>query len=162
MILHPRSRILSPAVLAPLWAQHRSPAMRTIPTSLPPVTAAAIFAAVSAAHGQSCLWTSHGSQPQGFGQMIYHSGLQRVLFVATEQYPLTAVQIWSWDGAAWTLLSSNGPSARSAASRAYDSARDRLVLFGGAAVSTGSPNLSETWRWDRLAWTQSPVNGPSA
>src|SRR5262249_25458824 len=35
---------------------------------------------------------------------------------------------------------------------AYDSARKRVVLFGGHSAT--SVNLSDTWEWDGVMWTQ--------
>ena len=53
---------------------------------------------------------------------------------------------WEWDGATWTMTSGNaGPPARDQAAMAYDSARGRVVLFGGGA-------LTDTWEWDGAAW----------
>jgi hypothetical protein len=51
-----------------------------------------------------------------------------------------------------------GPSARFDHAVAYDSARSRVVLFGGGA-NTG---LSDTWEWDGTAWTQMQDEGPAA
>ncbi len=42
------------------------------------------------------------------------------------------------------------PSARTFAATAYDSGRDRLVLYGG---STSTTNLGDTWEWDGSTWT---------
>jgi len=95
--------------------------------------------------------------------MVYHSGLQRALLVVTGGYDptVTNIQIWSWDGAAWTLLSDDGPSARSYPGLAYDSDRDRVVLFGGAVAPGGVTGPPELWEWDRAAWTPRAVAGPS-
>ena len=60
---------------------------------------------------------------------------------------------------AWSLCSSTGPSARHAHSMAYDSARGKVVLFGGQAGSTA---LGDTWEWGGSEWTQRDVPGPSA
>ena len=42
------------------------------------------------------------------------------------------------------------PTARVWAASAYDSNRDRVVVFGGS--SNGSPNLDDTWEWDGATW----------
>jgi hypothetical protein len=40
--------------------------------------------------------------------------------------------LWGWDGATWIEIETDdGPPARSRHAMAYDSARDRIVLFGG-------------------------------
>jgi len=55
---------------------------------------------------------------------------------------------WEWDGSAWIERTPAGrkPPARCKHALAYDSARGRLVLFGGFGVS-GEP-LQDTWEWD--------------
>ena len=56
----------------------------------------------------------------------------------------------------WNLMLNGGPSSRLAATMAFDSGRNRTVLFGG---STGG---AETWEWDGVAWMHRLVAGPSA
>jgi hypothetical protein len=52
------------------------------------------------------------------------------------------------------------PSARASAGVAYDSARDRVVLFGGVS---GTTSLGDTWEWDGANWIQRfPVTSPPA
>ncbi|MBL8803204.1 MAG: protein kinase [Planctomycetes bacterium] len=51
------------------------------------------------------------------------------------------------------------PSPRYSAGMGYDSARQRTVLFGGAAAPF---NLnSETWEWDGSTWSLRSTTGPS-
>ncbi len=66
---------------------------------------------------------------------------------------------WTWDGSSWTQVGAPGPSARRAFGMAYDSVRQRVVLYGGATINfpTGA---DETWEWDGVAWTQRQVSGP--
>src|SRR5262249_51823430 len=57
------------------------------------------------------------------------------------------------------------PSPRQRHALAYDSARDRIVLFGGEGPtsSTTSGVLGDTWEWNGSTWTQMPTSGsPSA
>jgi hypothetical protein len=84
--------------------------------------------------------------------------------------------LWEWDGAAGTwpnrtpdTLPAAWPSARQFHRLAYDSARKRVVLFGGqAGTSTGflpTTALAETWEWDGAAgtWTnRTPTTLPPA
>ena len=60
---------------------------------------------------------------------------------------------WSWnaqsDSMSWTQLSSSGPAPRYGAAMAYDSKRDRTVLFGG---SSGT-RFADTWEWNGIQWT---------
>jgi hypothetical protein len=130
--------------------------MRTL---LNVVVAAAAGLLVAPVSAQTCLWTARGQQyPIGDGVGVYHAGFQRVLFLVTSRYALTAVEIWAWDGASWTLLDNTGPSRRGNTSVAYDSARNRLVLFGGY----NGTNLRDTWEWNGDTWALVSNTGPSA
>lgn len=57
----------------------------------------------------------------------------------------------------WTKLTpAASPSARAYTVLAYDSARGKIVLFGG------EPSDAQTWEWDGLTWAQKmPTNAPS-
>jgi hypothetical protein len=67
---------------------------------------------------------------------------------------------WAWDGDAWTQLADTGPSTRQAFSLAYDSPRERVVLFGGR--DTNAFQLQQdTWEWDGVVWKQVEDVGPS-
>ena len=119
----------------------------------------AVLALAPLAHAQ-CLLTHHAPPPFSSSssvRAVYHSGLHQVL--AVETYSLTQVRIWAWDGSAWSLLAAGGPSPREYAGVAYDSARDRLILFGGVVGAFGY--RSDTWEWDRTSWTERILPGPS-
>ena len=66
---------------------------------------------------------------------------------------------WEWDGENWTQYEDIGPAPRSRPAMAYDSKRQRIILFGGSA---GSINFNNTWEWDEENWTQVAGTGPSA
>jgi hypothetical protein len=53
----------------------------------------------------------------------------------------------------WMLRSTTGPQAREGAMMAFDSVRQRVVMFGGGNAATGS-RLNDTWEWDGSSWTQ--------
>ena len=59
----------------------------------------------------------------------------------------------------WQAPDIGGPSQRLGHSMAYDSARGRVVLFGG-----NGPNgaMGDTWEWDGTGWAQIPAEGPAA
>jgi cysteine-rich repeat protein len=62
---------------------------------------------------------------------------------------------WLWDGSTWTqVLPAHSPPPRAWHSLAYDSARHRVVLFGGYL---GANALNDTWEWDGVDWTQVAV-----
>lgn len=69
-------------------------------------------------------------------------------------------QTWERGSAAWSLiLPTDSPTARRDFGLAFDSARERAVLYGG---SVGGTSNAETWEWDRANWTQRTVSGPPA
>jgi N-acetylneuraminic acid mutarotase len=70
--------------------------------------------------------------------------------------------VWEYDvgKGTWTQgTSSGGPTARVYAASAYDSARQRVLFFGGL----GSADSGETWAWDGAAnhWQLLTSSGPS-
>lgn len=94
----------------------------------------------------------------------YDSARQRVVLFGGQRTDPTAGLImlgdtWEWDGQDWTQVSETGPSPRQLAVMAFDSARNKTVLFGGTNmfmdVSTG-----DTWEWDGAAWTRAADFGP--
>ncbi|MFO1078029.1 MAG: kelch repeat-containing protein [Planctomycetota bacterium] len=59
------------------------------------------------------------------------------------------------------LPTSSAPSQRYWSHLVLDSARSRLVLFGGGNSVTGQ-NLGDTWTWDGVAWQEAiPASSPS-
>src|SRR5208283_6002526 len=58
---------------------------------------------------------------------------------------------WTWNGSVWTqLFPANNPSRRSFMHLVYDSARQRMLLYGGCAHSTA---LNDTWEWNGTNWS---------
>jgi len=57
----------------------------------------------------------------------------------------------------WAQVASTGPGARRSPSISYDSARNRLVLFGGSAAGEIK---SDTWEWDGSTWSLRSTSGP--
>lgn len=66
---------------------------------------------------------------------------------------------WTWDGTSWTEQHpTTSPPARSRHGLSYDSARDEIVLFGGALGS----GMRDTWVWDGATWIErNPNSSPS-
>jgi hypothetical protein len=54
---------------------------------------------------------------------------------------------WDWDGSQWTRdWTGAAPAVRAGQAMGYDSARDRIVLFGGTNAATSPPILyGDTW-----------------
>ena len=67
-------------------------------------------------------------------------------------------ETWTWDGSRWTREPGSSPTARAGVRAVLDTARQRLVLFGGNA-RFASPALPETWEWDGANWLQSSTPG---
>lgn len=59
----------------------------------------------------------------------------------------------------WTQVATTGPSARYGHVMAYDSVRQKVVLFGGASPTDN--RLGDTWEWDGTTWSQVASGGPS-
>jgi hypothetical protein len=58
----------------------------------------------------------------------------------------------------WTQRANFGPSSRFSSAMAYDSTRERVVLFGGL---NAAGVLGDTWEWDGSFWTQMQDVGPA-
>ena len=74
-------------------------------------------------------------------------------------------ETWRWSNGEWALVQpAVAPPARRYAAMTYDSARDRVVLFGGiASTHTFSEGLDDTWLWDGESWEQQhPAISPTA
>ena len=58
-----------------------------------------------------------------------------------------------------TQVATTGPTAKASPALAYDSARHRVVLFGGDDCS-GLLQGGDTWEWDGTTWLQVATTGP--
>jgi hypothetical protein len=96
--------------------------------------------------------------------LVYHEQIGKVVLVnggpETGKSPGEPLELWSWDGETWSLLSAdpNGPRWRNFASIAYDSNRGVLVLYGG--LQSESESFEDTWEWDGGSWKQHAASGP--
>ncbi len=63
---------------------------------------------------------------------------------------------WTWDGTKWKQHSTPGPTPRYVHAMAYDSRRQRVVLFGGGSLSPGGAPpygyRADIWEWDGAQW----------
>jgi hypothetical protein len=96
--------------------------------------------------------------------LAYDSARQRtVLFGGSDINSKTLADTWEWDGKNWTQIkpTTTSPLARSSHAMAYDSARQRTVLFGGS--DSNAKTLADTWEWDGKSWAQiKPTTSPAA
>lgn len=70
-----------------------------------------------------------------------------------------ASRLWAWDGVRWQSFDAPGPGLRRHIKLAYDTARGRLVLYGGYD-DAGLEIHSDTWEWDGQRWQQRARQGP--
>ena len=81
-----------------------------------------------------------GPSPRTRHAAAYDSARQRVVLFGGRQImggTTTLVNdTWEWDGQSWTQVEADGPSPRSDHVMAFDSIRNRTILFGGAASPT--------------------------
>lgn len=71
---------------------------------------------------------------------------------------------WVWRDGAWTQMTpADKPSPRRTFGMAYDTARQRVVLYGGTLDAMAFSSSDETWEWDGQNWTlRSSVGAPTA
>jgi Kelch motif protein len=89
--------------------------------------------------------------------MAYDAGIGKVVLFGGYEASTTGLlnDTWTWDGAAWTQVTSlGGPSARDGSSMVYDPGTSGLVLFGGNESTDPfiSGFLDDTWTWDGSTW----------
>jgi hypothetical protein len=67
---------------------------------------------------------------------------------------------WEWTGSRWLpRYLAHNPSPRGAHAMIFDSARNRVVIFGGRQQKV---DINETWSYDGNDWTQlQPANSPA-
>src|SRR5262249_33727606 len=85
--------------------------------------------------------------------MVYDSTRHRVVLyggAAGLLHPLD--DMWGWDGVTWTerMVTSGRPPPRTKAGVAYDSGRDRLVVYGGQ--DSEFRDLDDMWEFDGSQW----------
>jgi hypothetical protein len=89
---------------------------------------------------------------------ILFGGLTGVDSGTQQQYDLG--DTWEWTGSRWLQqFPAHSPSARAAESMVFDSARNRVVIFGGRQAKL---NLNDTWTFDGSDWAEiKTANAPS-
>ena len=115
-------------------------------------------------------WRFKGFTPFGTrlkAGMVYDAARSQTVFFGgadpADPQPGTAYthrgDTWSWNGSTWTQRATTGPAGRSDMSIAYDSQRQRIVMFGGA---DNVQSMGDTWEWNGTAWSLRATNGPPA
>ncbi len=130
-----------------------------------------VFAA-AVAHAQDCAqWSprsTFGPGARAAHTMAYDAARGRaVLFGGYREASANQEAMgdtWLWNGTDWEPANATiAPSKRFYSAMVYDSARQRVVLFGGAVnAPTRLDMLGDTWEWDGRTWTQRSTGGPPA
>jgi hypothetical protein len=97
--------------------------------------------------------------------MIFDPGRSRILMFGGGAAATSGdlADTWEWLVNNWVQRTpTSAPSARRGAHLAHDSARGRIVLFGGGVGGGGNPKHGDTWEWDGSEWRQTASTGPSA
>ena len=94
-------------------------------------------------------WTRENSTgpPARTSAMVYDTKRGQMVFLNDTS------ETWAWTGATWTALTKEGPPSRYLAAMAYDTPRDRVVMFGGR-LGLPKPDADDTWEWDGTTWTE--------
>ncbi len=129
--------------LADTWESDGATWVQRTPGTSPP-----------ARHGHAMAYDSARGRVVLFGG--YYEDLQ-----GNSQY---FADTWEWDGNTWVQRTPSGsPPARWGHAMAYDSARGRVVLFGGHYYDGTGRYLADTWEWDGDNWVQqTPATSPAA
>lgn len=113
-------------------------------------------------------WLQRGplsSPPELSGHVMGYDGVrnQVLLFGGSDTSSVTN-DTWVWNGtlSTWAKLHpAHSPPARTNAAMVFDSARNRLVLFGGS--NDLATALADTWEWNGYDWSlQLPPQAPPA
>lgn len=96
-------------------------------------------------------------------QRLVVLGGNRVLFGKPGDGDTFLQDMWEWYGGSWHQASVPTPPSRAEATMVYDSARRRLVLFGGyRGVGPNRVRLGDTWEFDGSRWKElHPNRSPS-
>jgi galactose oxidase-like protein len=117
------------------------------------VVAGSAFAATPAGRYETrMVWDS------AIHRAVLFGGLSAIDAGTKLQYDLA--DTWEWTGNRWLqVFPAHTPPARAGESMVFDSARNRVVIFGGRQ---GKLNLNDTWSFDGNDWTPiSTTNAPS-
>ncbi len=105
-------------------------------------------------------WVNTGQPtPDRATGMVYSNSAETILLY-TPAASLEPGETFAWNNG-WMLIDSDGPTSRDDCGIAYDSHRDRVVLFGGNYAMEG-PQPAYTWEWDGSSWyaIDTTTNGP--
>jgi len=115
-------------------------------------------------------WTqlsASGPTPRSNHAMAYDSNRKRVVLFGGSPADAGLIaggvalsDTWEFDGVDWIQQEDTGPAGRYGHSMAFDSANNRVVLFGGSNNAPAG-SFQDTWAWDGNEWAQIAEFGPS-
>lgn len=123
-------------------------------------------------------WTSGAALPffnlyPSDARLVFHRGRGKVIALTPMQlhFPVVQLEMYEWDGMSWTHIPSLSPFVISLSATgaytsygpcAYDSRRDKVIVFGSNWVVNGVPHLhASTWEWDPINdWVTYADSGP--
>jgi hypothetical protein len=107
--------------------------------------------------------------PRNSHSMVYDTKRERVVLfggrreaVVVKGDPTVSNDTWVFQNGNWTNLApASAPSARFDAPMVYDTANDRIILFGGTVFDAeeNAIPIFDTWEFDGVSWTQVGANG---
>jgi hypothetical protein len=92
-----------------------------------------------------------------FASMVYDQTLKKTVLFGGYDGTKYLDQTWLWDGAAWTQVKKNPPTARTNTSMWYDPTIKKTVIYGGVGRLTTTDRItyySDMWTFDGNGWTQ--------
>jgi hypothetical protein len=98
-----------------------------------------------------------------YGAIVYDEQMGKLVLFgqhpnSDQGYSGRSPATWTWDGTTWSRINTeSGPRCGDSSSIVYDSARGRLVMFGGhkEVVFHSSPVITnDLWEFDGRRWSQ--------
>jgi len=98
--------------------------------------------------------STEGPSTRRGAKMVYHAELKAIFLFGGYDLELGGYDLekgylndlWKWDGKKWEMIISKGemPSPRASYALAYDSNKNKILLFGGYK---GKERFCDTWEW---------------
>lgn len=97
------------------------------------------------------------TKPTAVNHMIYDAQRRQMILLACPRQS-EKEEIWGWNGKQWQFIPSSGPPVRELSSAAYDTRRNRVVLYGGMGLTNRENRYGDTWEWNGKTWHQMTDN----
>lgn len=83
-----------------------------------------------------------------------------VLYGGVNSSGTTFTDTWEWNGASWSQKFVNSPGTFETAYMTYDTARQKVLLYGVPPHDLLFRRTSQVWEYDGVTWTQLSAAGP--